>query len=238
MKGGCPFKVRSYLLSSECWRLNVVNNKHNHEMTQNFQVHKYAERLRPDEKDLVLELTESMAAPRNIMSTLKKSWETMARYNLKKSNQGLRRKMRHQMKCLVEGKYLYTHIVLSDTKTLSNILWVHPNSVKLFNTFSTVLIIDSTYKSNKYWLPLLQYICSTSTGKTYVVAFAFWHQRMKTTLFIHCKASTIYCDARRMWRSLSPIVTQLLWRQSALFSPNVLSYCAGTTFRWTSRQIY
>jgi hypothetical protein len=51
--------------------LNVNNDEHNHEMTQNFQGHKNIERLRPDEKELVGELTENMAVPRN-MSTLKK----------------------------------------------------------------------------------------------------------------------------------------------------------------------
>jgi hypothetical protein len=72
LKGGCPFKVKSYLLSNECWSLNVVNNEHNHEMTRHFQGYKYVERLRLDENALVRELTENMASPRNIMSALKK----------------------------------------------------------------------------------------------------------------------------------------------------------------------
>jgi hypothetical protein len=43
MKYGCVFKVKSYLLSCEQWSLNVVNGEHNHEMTQDFQGHKYVE---------------------------------------------------------------------------------------------------------------------------------------------------------------------------------------------------
>jgi hypothetical protein len=53
LKDGCPFKLKSYLLISGCWILNVVNSEHDHDMNQNFLGHKYFERLRPDEKELV-----------------------------------------------------------------------------------------------------------------------------------------------------------------------------------------
>jgi hypothetical protein len=46
--------------------------------------------------------------------------------------------------------------VLSDTETLSDIFF-HSDLVKLFNTFFTKLIKDSTYKTNKYWVPLLEH---------------------------------------------------------------------------------
>jgi hypothetical protein len=97
-------------LSVVFWMLSMANT-----ITRwlNFQGHKHVERLRPDEKELVQELTENMAAPRNIMSTLKNRRETTAttikhiydaRYRLKKSNRGPRTEMHHLMKCLVEGK--------------------------------------------------------------------------------------------------------------------------------------
>ncbi|MCI10649.1 FAR1-related protein [Trifolium medium] len=151
-------------------------------MTQHFQGHKIVERLRPDEKELVRELTENMVLPRNIMLTLKKRRQLTAttikhiynaRYRIKKAIRGPRTELQHLMKCLVEGKYLYTHRVFPVTETLSDILWAHPDSVKLFNMFPTVLIMDSTYKTNKYLLPLLEFVGLTCTGKTYVMAFAF-----------------------------------------------------------------
>lgn len=43
----------------------------------------------------------------------------------------------------------------------------------LFNTFPTLLIIDSTYKTNKYRLPLLEMVGLTSTEKTYSIIFSF-----------------------------------------------------------------
>lgn len=37
-----------------------------------------------------------------------------------------------------------------DLDVLSDIIWALPNSVKLLNIFHTILIMDNTYKTNKY----------------------------------------------------------------------------------------
>jgi hypothetical protein len=92
---------------------------------------------------------------------------------MKKAEWGPRTEMQHLIKCLVEGNYLISHSVLPGTDTLSDILWAHPDSVKLFNMLLTVLVIDSTYKVNKYRISLLEVVGCTSTGKTYVIAFGF-----------------------------------------------------------------
>jgi hypothetical protein len=78
-----------------------------------------------------------MASPGNIMATLKKRQKTTAKtmkhiYNardrMKKVDQDPRTEVQHLMECLVGGKYLFSQRVL-------------PGMVKLFNTFSTVLIV-------------------------------------------------------------------------------------------------
>ena len=58
-------------------------------------------------------------------------------------------------------------------QTVRDIYWTHPDSIKLFNTFPTVLVMDSMYKTNKYRLPLLEIVGVTSTEKTYSVGFVF-----------------------------------------------------------------
>jgi hypothetical protein len=92
---------------------------------------------------------------------------------MKKVERGPRTEMHHLMKSLVEGNYLFTHTVLPGTGTLSDILWVHLDSMKLFNTLPTVFVMNSTYKVNKYRIPLLEVVGCTSTGNTYAIAFGF-----------------------------------------------------------------
>jgi hypothetical protein len=48
-----------------------------------------------------------------------------------------------------------------------------PRSVKLSNNFPTVLIMDSTYKTNMYRMSLFEIVGVTSTDMTYSVGFAF-----------------------------------------------------------------
>lgn len=43
----------------------------------------------------------------------------------------------------------------------------------MFNTFPSVLIIDLTYKTNKYRLSLLEMVGVTSTKMTYSIGFVF-----------------------------------------------------------------
>ncbi|GAU43672.1 hypothetical protein TSUD_302350 [Trifolium subterraneum] len=60
-----------------------------------------------------------------------------------------------------------------DSDVLSDIFLAHPDSIKLLNLFPIVLTMDCTYKTNKYRLPLLEIVGTTSTDMTFVVGFAY-----------------------------------------------------------------
>ena len=56
---------------------------------------------------------------------------------------------------------------------MSDIFWAHPESIKLLNLFPIVLVMDCTYKTNKYRQPLFQIIGITSTDLTFAVGFSY-----------------------------------------------------------------
>ncbi|GAU10750.1 hypothetical protein TSUD_425190, partial [Trifolium subterraneum] len=66
---------------------------------------------------------------------------------------------------------------------LQDIFFAHPRSLSLFNSFPTVLVMDSTYKTNKYNMPLFEIVGFTSTERTYNVGFA-WLTNEKEDNFI------------------------------------------------------
>ncbi|XP_058747045.1 uncharacterized protein LOC131620037 [Vicia villosa] len=101
--------------------------------------------LNREEMDSISELSMIKVEPRNILADLKR----------KRPNS-------------VSNIKAY-----EDKDTVRDIFWTHPESIKLFNIFLTVLIIDSTYKTNKYRLPFLEIVGVTSTDKTFSVGFAF-----------------------------------------------------------------
>jgi len=55
-------------------------------------------------------------------------------------------------------------------EVVSDVFWTHLDSVKLLNAFHIVLLMDITYKTNKYMLSMLEIIGVTSTRLTFSVA--------------------------------------------------------------------
>ena len=49
----------------------------------------------------------------------------------------------------------------------------HPVSINILRAFPRVLIMDCTYKTNRYRLPLLEIVGVTSTNLTFSVALAY-----------------------------------------------------------------
>lgn len=90
-----------------------------------------------------------------------------------KTVRGPRSEIQQLLNLLKDKDYVSRYRVCEDKVTNQDIFFSLPNSVKLFNTFLFVLIIDSIYKTNKYRLPLLEIVGVTSKKMTYLVGFAF-----------------------------------------------------------------
>ncbi|KAI8572369.1 hypothetical protein RHMOL_Rhmol01G0193000 [Rhododendron molle] len=83
---------------------------------------------------------------------------------------------------LNEKQYIYDYLTNEHTNEITDILWVHPRSLELLVNFPSVLIIDATYKSNEYRIPLLEVVGITSTMKTYSLMFAYLNNETKERL--------------------------------------------------------
>ncbi|XP_050875837.1 uncharacterized protein LOC127079496 [Lathyrus oleraceus] len=77
--------------------------------------------------------------------------------------------MQQLLKLVDDNSYASRYRIRGDGVTVRDIFLNYPDSIKLFNTFPIVLIIDSIYKTNKYILPLLEMVGVTSIKKTYSV---------------------------------------------------------------------
>ena len=60
-----------------------------------------------------------------------------------------------------------------NTDVVHDLFWAYPGSIDLLRVFSHVLIMDCTYKTNRYHLSLLEIVGVTSTDLTFLIAFAY-----------------------------------------------------------------
>ena len=75
------------------------------------------------------------------------------------------------MEILERDEYIFS-ANLNDG-TLKALFFCHPNSAKLIRRFSTVFVMDCTYKVNKFNMPLLNIVGITATNHSFNAAFAF-----------------------------------------------------------------
>ncbi|KAH1247928.1 Protein FAR1-RELATED SEQUENCE 5 [Glycine max] len=181
-KYGCPFMLRCKpVVGGEGWMVKLICGVHNHELAKSLVGHPYARRLTKAEKTLIADMTKSMVKPRNILLTLKEhnvnSYTTIkqiynARSAFRSSIRGSDLEMQHLMKLLERDQYIHWHTI-KDEDVVRDIFWCHLDSVKLVNACNLLCLIDNTYKTNRYRLPLLDFVGVTPTRMTFSVGFAY-----------------------------------------------------------------
>ncbi|XP_058742515.1 protein FAR1-RELATED SEQUENCE 6-like [Vicia villosa] len=178
----CPFKLSVSCRVDGLWRFSVVCGLHNHALETKLHGQPIVCRLKREERDAISELSIIKVASRNILADFKRKKPDSVsyikqvyneRYTLNIEKKGPRSEMQQLFKLLGDNQYVSRYRACEDNVTVRDIFWTHLESINLFNTFPTVLIIDSMYKTNKYKLPLLEIVGVTSTEKTFSVGFTF-----------------------------------------------------------------
>ncbi|XP_022003107.2 uncharacterized protein LOC110900526 [Helianthus annuus] len=185
-KINCPFKlVGKYSKKNDVWKLKVVCDEHNYPPALYMEGHAQAMKLSSNENHLVQDLTWLNVKPRDILSTLKKQNEKNVsvlkiiynvRYKFRKTEQAGRTPMQNLMYILQSKGYVFDYHVHDITNELEELFFVHPTSLTIWQTFPNVVLMDATYKTNKYNLPFLEIVGVTSTNKTFSIAFVFMNK--------------------------------------------------------------
>ncbi|XP_076935607.1 protein FAR1-RELATED SEQUENCE 5-like [Bidens hawaiensis] len=163
--------------------------------------HAYARRLTDDERSWVAYLTKMNVAPHDILSLLKErnlsnvsTIKTI--YNERNKIRLIEQEGKSPMQVLLsflhDNNYVY-EFTTTGLNELENIFFVHPTSFDIWRAFPHILIIDSTYKTNKYNMPFVQIVGVTSTNNTFSIAFAFMHNEktVNYTWVLNCLKLTL-----------------------------------------------
>ncbi|XP_012850801.1 PREDICTED: uncharacterized protein LOC105970510 [Erythranthe guttata] len=134
------------------------------------------------EEAKISDLSQSHVPPKKILANLRQNGLGLDAYSkqiynekakLKRLSRGDRTVMQHLIGLLEEHNYYKWFRTDETTHAVTDLMWAHPQSVELLSKFPYVLLLDSTYKTNQYKLPLLEIVGVTPVGKNFTVAVAF-----------------------------------------------------------------
>ncbi|KAL8497979.1 hypothetical protein ACS0TY_021359 [Phlomoides rotata] len=164
------------------WALEVICGVHNHPLAQYLEGHSYDGRLTKEEEEYVIDMSTTNIAPKIIMKQLKTKFKENSSimkniYNARTKHRVVERAGRSQIQYLMgklkDHKYFYLHRCCEKTDTIRDLFFAHPKSIDLVRAFPKVLLMDCTYKTNRYRMPLLEIVGVTPTNLTFCVACAF-----------------------------------------------------------------
>ncbi|CAG8796036.1 10373_t:CDS:2 [Cetraspora pellucida] len=176
----CPFELYASLCDG-LWYLEVHNLEHNHERSINMLGHPISRRLTGQQLERVIEMTVSGSGPRKIVSALRQN-DKLALvtsrdiYNacgqLHQQNLAGHTSIQALIDELSEGDFIYK-CKYDNNGSITHLFFAHNKSIALTREYSSVLLMDCTYKTNKFKMPLLNIVGITSFYTTFYSCFIF-----------------------------------------------------------------
>ncbi|MBW0576996.1 hypothetical protein O181_116711 [Austropuccinia psidii MF-1] len=179
----CPFKIyaRKYAKSTT-WTLKVKNPEHSQTATEIIMAQPSFRKFNEQETSQIAQMSESLPMPSQIHAQLFSQRESYRPvilqdiYNqvkkIKEDKLEGRRPIDALIDTLKEENFVWSSARDSEGHIISLFL-THPLAIKLFHCFPHVILMDCTYKTNKYKIPLFHIVGFSATNKTFYGAFCF-----------------------------------------------------------------
>ena len=178
VKIDCPFELLAKLVN-DAWVLEVVNAEHNHDRDIE-DATCGQQRLTATEMDKFQQMSKAGIRPKLAYRALKLENEKLhanlkavrnMKYRLKQKEIGGRTAATATLDFLTEEGYSVDH--RTSGGKLTHLFFAHQQSIKTANSFPSVFLLDCTYKTNKFNMPLLHIVGLDATYGTFSACFAF-----------------------------------------------------------------
>ncbi|XP_077246001.1 protein FAR1-RELATED SEQUENCE 5-like [Tasmannia lanceolata] len=180
----CPFRMEGRRMPDGSWRLKVNDGEHNHEPLEDISCHPYSRRFSEEEILQIKEMANTGIQPRQMLIALRNGNPdhlAISRdvYNLKAKIRKKKLSGRTPIQALLDelvelvcGGFQHS-FKYDEEGHLTHLFFSHPNSIALSKSYSNVFIMDCTYKTNKYKMPLFDVVGVTSFNTSFYSCFAF-----------------------------------------------------------------
>ncbi|MBW0464128.1 hypothetical protein O181_003843 [Austropuccinia psidii MF-1] len=173
------FHARKYA-KSNTWTLKVKNPEHSHDAIENIMAHPAFRKFNEQETSQIAQISESLLIPRKIQAQLCSQRDSdrpvilQYIYNqvkkIKKDKLQGRRPIGALIDTLKEENFVWSSARDAEGH-INSLFFTHPFSIKLFHGFPNIILMDCTYKTNKYKMSLFHIVGFSSTNKTFYGAF-------------------------------------------------------------------
>ncbi|KAL2928712.1 Protein FAR1-RELATED SEQUENCE 5 [Bienertia sinuspersici] len=152
---------------------------HNHELLVYNEGHRQVSGLSPAAKKVVRDMTEARVKPGPILAAVKEQFPNLnpnkrhiynCRAKLREEKAEGRNPAEQFLHLAAEHKCLFW--IDSDEGVVTHTFVAHPTLVNLLCTFPFVIMMDSTYKTNRYDMPLFEMIGMSSTNENFLIGWA------------------------------------------------------------------
>lgn len=185
LRQDCPFQVRIRRENDggDSWSAKVVILEHNHEPTENIAAYPSARTLTESEMETVDRLSIIGAKPRTITSALaeQNSTKISTTRDIQNIKMSKKRKMldgRTQIEALLDmlvNRNIWHSLIRDKSDKLTG-LFISPTPAQTIikkYTANKIFLMDTTYKTNRYQMPLLHGVGVTATNETFTLFYCF-----------------------------------------------------------------
>ncbi|CAI0432752.1 unnamed protein product, partial [Linum tenue] len=192
-KLGCRFRVvvQSVKIDGKCkWRIHGIKSRgfHSHRLEVYSEGSRQKNALSQVEKMNIKELEATHTQAKDIRNLLNMKYD--AHHNMTQiynETAKIRRERLGGLKpmrwTLIEAQRLgyFIECEFDDQRRVTRLFLCHPESIRMLLAWYFVVLIDSTYKTNKYKQPLVQLIGVSPVKKNFNIGFALISDETKET---------------------------------------------------------
>ncbi|KNE97864.1 hypothetical protein PSTG_08887 [Puccinia striiformis f. sp. tritici PST-78] len=185
-KTRCPFKLRGSVSTSQkavdkFWKLVTLEGEHNHDPSPSPSSHAAHRQLLPEQVIEIQKLSRSNLKPAQMLLQLKTSDNETYATNKTISNALQKNRLKELdgkspvealLSILKESNWAWD-IKVDSSGSVQNLFFAHPGSIHLARINHHVALLDATYKTNRYKLPLLHVIGQAASNRSFSIAFCF-----------------------------------------------------------------
>jgi hypothetical protein len=180
-KSSCPFRASIRLQSGDGrYKFEVHNPEHNHEPIPVIALPHHRQ-IVEETRTTIEHMTQAGSMPREIASAIRLADPTVRIlaqdiYNERRKQRVERLAGKSPIEAMViwlENSEWFAEVKQDIDGRVTHIIFAHPKSIALLKRYPEVLLMDCTYKTNRFGLPLLDIIGCTGLNKSFFAAFVF-----------------------------------------------------------------